>query len=141
MKVNGIIFEKLLHKEKITKKHFAEYSNISYNTVVGWKKTNQVPTYAMVILKDIIYRKNLNLQAHSELKKRNKNLNEDNKFNISDNDAKKIEVAFWGTNYTANEILLGIKEHNPMFEIRFKENTMKSFRNKIYKKIKVQACA
>jgi DNA-binding transcriptional regulator YiaG len=69
MKINILIFEKLLAKENITKKYFAQYADIPYYTVAGWKKNNKVPNYAMTILKDIIYRKKLNIQANIELKK------------------------------------------------------------------------
>jgi hypothetical protein len=38
MKINILIFEKLLAKENITKKYFAQYADIPYYTVAGWKK-------------------------------------------------------------------------------------------------------
>jgi hypothetical protein len=137
MTINILIFEKLLAKENITKIYFAKYADIPYYTVTGWKKNKKVPRYAMVILKDIIYRKKLDLQANAELKKRNHTLEKLNIFNISPKEVKQIESIFWGTNYCVNEILIGIQEHNPIFETRFKENTMKSFRQRIYKQIQV----
>ena len=137
MTINILIFEKLLVKENITKKYFAQYADIPYYTVARWKKDNKVPRYAMTILKDIIYRKKLDLQANIELKKRNHCLDKLNIFNISHKEVKQIESIFWGTNYCANEILIGIQENNPIFKTRFKENTTKSFRQKIYKQIKV----
>ena len=57
MKITNTIFETLLIKNAFRKKDFAEYSKIPYDTVVGWKKKNHIPAYAMVILKDMIYRK------------------------------------------------------------------------------------
>ena len=137
MKINILIFEKLLAKENITKKYFAQYADIPYYTVAGWKKNNKVPNYAMTILKDIIYRKKLNIQANIKLKKQNHTLDKLNIFNISHKEEKQIESIFWGTNYCANEILIGLQEHNPIFENRFKENTIKSFRQKIYRQIQV----
>ena len=59
MEITNTIFETLLTKNNFKKKEFAQYSKIPYNTVVGWKKKNSVPAYAMVILKDMIYRKKL----------------------------------------------------------------------------------
>ena len=52
-KVLNTQFEALLHLKDISKKEFAGYSGIPYDTVAGWKKKGKVPTYAMVILKQM----------------------------------------------------------------------------------------
>ena len=46
-------FESLLKLKGLSKKSFAEYAGIPYDTVAGWKKRGKVPTYAMVILKQM----------------------------------------------------------------------------------------
>ncbi|BDY13993.1 hypothetical protein [Hydrogenimonas cancrithermarum] len=43
-------FEALLKAKGISKKAFSSYSGIPYYTVAGWKKSGQVPTYAMKLL-------------------------------------------------------------------------------------------
>ena len=68
MEITNTIFETLLTKNNFKKKEFAEYSKIPYDTVVGWKKKGYVPAYAMVILKDMIYRKKLDEETEQTLK-------------------------------------------------------------------------
>ncbi len=53
MKVNHSLFESMLNAKGINKKIFSEYSKIPYYTVAGWKKSGNVPAYAMVLLKSI----------------------------------------------------------------------------------------
>ena len=72
MEITNKIFETLLTKNDFKKKEFADYSKIPYDTVVGWKKKEYVPPYAMVILKDMIYRKKLDEETE-KLFKRNIN--------------------------------------------------------------------
>ena len=50
MKTEHKNFEALLKAKGISKKAFSSYSGIPYYTVAGWKKSGQVPTYAMVLL-------------------------------------------------------------------------------------------
>ena len=50
MKTDHQDFELLLKVKGINKKAFSAYSGIPYYTVAGWKKSGQVPTYAMVLL-------------------------------------------------------------------------------------------
>ena len=52
MEITNTIFETLLKKNNFKKKEFADYSKIPYDTVVGWKKKEYVPPYAIVILKE-----------------------------------------------------------------------------------------
>ena len=44
------VFETLLKVKGISKKAFARYSGIPYDTVAGWKKSGYVPQYAIVLL-------------------------------------------------------------------------------------------
>ena len=46
-------FEALLKTKGISKKAFSAYSGIPYYTVAGWKKSGQVPGYAMILLRNM----------------------------------------------------------------------------------------
>ena len=46
-------FEALLKAKGISKKAFSSYSGIPYYTVAGWKKSEQVPIYAMILLRNM----------------------------------------------------------------------------------------
>ena len=50
MKKDHKEFEALLRTKGIRKKAFSAYSGIPYYTVAGWKKSGQVPSYAMILL-------------------------------------------------------------------------------------------
>lgn len=50
MKTDHKAFEVLLKAKGVSKKAFSAYSGIPYYTVAGWKKSGQVPRYAMVLL-------------------------------------------------------------------------------------------
>ncbi len=50
MKTEHKHFEAMLKAKGISKKAFSAYSSIPYYTVAGWKKSGQVPAYAMVLL-------------------------------------------------------------------------------------------
>jgi len=52
------IFDQALKYHNITKKEFAQKSNIPYNTVVGWKRNGSVPDFAFVLLKKIAFTEN-----------------------------------------------------------------------------------
>jgi len=53
MKTEHKNFETLLKAKGISKKAFSAYSGIPYYTVAGWKKSGQVPTYVMVLLRSM----------------------------------------------------------------------------------------
>jgi len=53
MKTDHKNFEALLKAKGISKKAFSAYSGIPYYTVAGWKKSAQVPAYAMVLLRQM----------------------------------------------------------------------------------------
>lgn len=121
MEITNVIFEKVLINNNISKKEFSEYSKIPYNTVTGWKKKNHVPAYAMVILKDMNYRKKLDLDAANDLRKNNTISSETNHA-LTKNEEKILKSVFWGTNYTINDIIDGIKGKNQKMMKRIEEN-------------------
>ena len=53
MKIDHSMFEAMLNAKGINKKTFAQYAQIPYFTVAGWKKSAKVPAYAMVLLQNI----------------------------------------------------------------------------------------
>jgi hypothetical protein len=53
MKTDHTYFEIMLKTKGISKKAFSAYSGIPYYTVAGWKKSGQVPAYAMVLLQQM----------------------------------------------------------------------------------------
>lgn len=134
MKITNIIFEKLLINSNISKKDFSEYSKIPYDTVVGWKKRNHVPAYAMVILKDLNYRKKLDLKASQDLRK-NSRVTSRNNHSLTRNEEKRLKSVFWGTNYTTNDIIHGIKEKNQKILKRIEENLPFSMQRQIVGKL------
>ena len=53
MKVKHQLFTTMLNAKGISKKAFSCYAQIPYYTVAGWKKSGNVPAYAMVLLKSM----------------------------------------------------------------------------------------
>lgn len=121
MEITNKVFEKLLINNNISKKEFSEYSKIPYDTVVGWKKRNHVPPYAMVILKDMNYRKKLDLEVSNDLRKKFTTTSKNN-YSLTRNEEKRLKSVFWGTNYTTNDIVKGIKGKNQKIIKRLEEN-------------------
>lgn len=133
MEVSNTIFEKLLSNNNFKKSDFAEYSKIPYNTVAGWKKKNQVPSYAMVILKDMIYRVKLELEAEQQLRKAYiiPRVN----YSLTPNEEKKLKSVFWGTNYTIDDIASGIQHNSQNIIKRVEENLPLDIRTQIIGKL------
>ena len=125
MEITNTIFETLLTKNNFKKKEFAEYSKIPYDTVVGWKKKGYVPAYAMVILKDMIYRKKLDEETEQTLKRNIQPIINQN-HNLTKIEENKLKSVFWGTNFTTEDILRGIKEKNRKIMQKMKENMSKT---------------
>ena len=111
MEITNTIFETLLTKNNFKKKDFADYSKIPYDTVVGWKKKRYVPPYAMVILKDMIYRKKLDEETEKLLKKNLQPMINQN-HNLTNTEENRLKSLFCGTNFTIDDILKGIKNKN-----------------------------
>lgn len=121
MEITNTLFEKMLINNNISKKEFSKYSKIPYDTVVGWKKRNHVPPYAIVILKDMNYRKKLDLNIVDKLRKNNKVMLKNN-YSLTKNEEKRLKSVFLGTNYTINDIVDGIKSKNQKIMKRIEEN-------------------
>ncbi len=134
MEITNTIFETLLTKNNFKKKDFAEYSKIPYDTVVGWKKKGYIPPYAMVILKDMIYRKKLDEETE-KLFKRNIHPTTIENYNLTKIEENKLKAVFWGTNFTTDDILKGIREKNQKILKKIEENISKTIIKDISKKI------
>jgi hypothetical protein len=123
-KINHKLFINFLKDKGITQKAFSNYAKIPYDTVTGWKKKGKVPTYAMVIAKDIAYRMHLDKQTRQQLQRRNKR----DRIKVIGLDAaeqKRIESAFWGSNYTAGEIIENARKGDQTTLKQLKENVPK----------------
>ena len=134
MEITNTIFETLLTKNNFKKKDFAEYSKIPYDTVVGWKKKGYIPPYAMVILKDMIYRKKLDEETE-KLFKRNIQPTTIQNYNLTKIEENKLKAVFWGTNFTTDDILKGIKEKNQKILKKIEENLPSNLQKQILGKL------
>lgn len=134
MQVTNTIFETLLTKNNFNKKKFAEYSKIPYNTVVDWRKKGFVPAYAMVILKDMIYRKKLDMQIEQILKRNIQPIINQN-HNLTKTEENILKSVFWGTNFTTDDILKGIKDNNQNIMNKLEKNLSKTKIKEILQKI------
>ena len=132
VKINHLLFEKILSSNKISKKAFSEYAKIPYYTVAGWKKSGTVPAYAMVIARDMVYRKRLDEKAKQQMQRGLKDISI-MKLNLLPKEKKRIESAFWGTNYIAEEIVREVLKGNSKFVKQFNENVPNSLREKVMK--------
>ncbi len=121
MEITNTIFETLLTKNNFMKKDFAHYSKIPYDTVVGWKKKGYVPPYAMVILKDMIYRKKLDEETEKLLKRNLQPMINQN-HNLTKTEENRLKSIFWGTNFKIDDILNGIKDKNKKVMKKLEEN-------------------
>ena len=134
MEITNKIFETLLTKNDFKKKEFADYSKIPYDTVVGWKKKGYIPPYAMVILKDMIYRKKLDEETE-KLLKRNINPITIKNYNLTKIEENKLKAVFWGTNFTTDDILKGIREKNQKILKKIEENLPLNLQKQILGKL------
>ena len=130
MKINHLLFEKILTTKKITKKAFSDYAKIPYYTVAGWKKSGTVPAYVMVIARDMVYRKRLDEKAKQQMQRGLKNALT-MKLNLLPKEKKRIEGAFGGTNYIAEEIMQEVFNGNIKFVKQFNENLPKELQEKV----------
>ena len=134
MEITNTIFETLLKKNNFKKKEFADYSKIPYDTVVGWKKKGYVPPYAMVILKDMIYRKKLDEETEKLLKRNLQPMINQN-HNLTKTEENRLKSIFWGTNFTTYDILKGIREKNQKILKKIEENLPLNLQKKILGKL------
>lgn len=107
------LFDKVLKYHHITKKEFAQKSNIPYDTVTGWKRSGNVPDFAFVLLKKI---------AFTENPKRHQLRLKAIPIELTEPLKKEIQVAFWGKNYEVSYILKEVRKGNPKFIKPFFEN-------------------
>ena len=66
------------------------------------------------------------MEMKRNLKKRQESVSD-----LLPNEQKRIESAFWGTNYTAVEIIQKVQEGDEKFIKQFNENLPKELRQKI----------
>jgi len=128
-KIDHTLFIHTLKDNGITQKAFAKYAKIPYDTVTGWKKRGKVPAYAMVIAKDMAYRMRLDEQTRKTLQRRSKRSALE-VIGLDKAEQKRIEAAFWGTNYTAGEIIENAKTGDKRFMKRLKENLPEALQRK-----------
>ncbi len=107
------IFDKALNYHNITKKEFAQKSNIPYDTVTGWKRNGSVPDFAFVLLKKI---------AFTENPRRHQITLKPTPIKLTDKLTKEIQVAFWGKDYEVSYILKEVRKGNHKFVKPFFEN-------------------
>lgn len=107
------LFDNALKYHNITKKEFAQKSNIPYDTVAGWKRNGNVPDFAFVLLKRIAFTEN---PRRHQLKLKLTTVK------LTDKLKKEIQVAFWGKNYVVSYILKEVRKGNPKFVKPFFEN-------------------
>ncbi len=134
MEITNTIFETLLTKNNFKKRDFADYSKIPYDTVVGWKKKGYIPPYAMVILKDMIYRKKLDEETE-KLFKRNIHPITIKNYNLTKIEENNLKAVFWGTNFTTDDILKGIREKNQKILKKIEENLPLNLQKQILGKL------
>ena len=106
-------FDRALKYQNITKKEFAQKSNIPYDTVAGWKRNGSVPDFAFVLLKKI---------AFGENPRRHQLRFEPTPIHLTEELKKEINVAFWGKDYEVSYILKEVRKGNPKFIKPFFEN-------------------
>lgn len=127
MKFKNTLFEQVLKTNNTTKKEFSLYSKIPYNTVVGWKKKDIVPSYTMVILKDMNYRKQLELRA--------KEVKDNFESDLTVKEKNTLLSAFWGTNYSLKFIIEGIQNKEAKIVKKIKENLSLKMQKQIMRKL------
>jgi len=99
------IFDVALRVHNITKKDFSKTTGIPYDTVLGWKRTGNIPDYAFMLLKKIaIDRKKLPIPGSKRARPvTNQKI------------LKNIEVAFWGKNYNPQDVLNKARRGNKKY--------------------------
>jgi len=107
------IFDQALKYHNISKKEFAQKSNIPYNTVAGWKRNGSVPDFAFVLLKKI---------AFTENPRRHQFKLQLTPIHLTEALKKEIQVAFWGKDYEVSYILKEVRKGNANFVKPFFEN-------------------
>lgn len=116
------LFDAALAARGITKREYATFAHIPYDTVAGWKKRGIAPEYALTILKNMPLK--LNKKHITRAKKSFVHLHETTK----SKNYKILQAAFWGKNVTVETILAKVQEQDP-------EYLKPIFKNVFYKDI------
>ena len=88
----------------------------------------------MVILEDMIYRKKLNKQTEQTLKRNIQPVINQNHI-LTKTEENRLKSAFWGTNFTTEDILKGIKERNQKILKKIEENLPLNLQKQILGKL------
>lgn len=113
------LFDAALAARGITKREYATFAHIPYDTVAGWKKRGVAPEHALTLLKNMpvnLHKKRLKtvpIKRHKDTKNKN---------------YKILQAAFWGKNVTVEMILAKVQEKDPEYLIPI-------FKNVFYKDI------
>lgn len=113
------LFDAALAARGITKREYATFTHIPYDTVAGWKKRGVVPKHALTLLKNMpvnLHKKRVKtapIKRHKDTKNKN---------------YKILQAAFWGKNVTVETILAKVQEKDP-------EYLKPIFKNVFYKDI------
>jgi len=116
--MKAILFDAALDARGISKKEYSDFAKIPYDTVTGWKKRDNVPEYALAILRTMPVRD----------KKRARITGKSHPNAIMAKNYKIIQATFWGENVTLETILKGVNEADPKFLVPI-------FKNIFYKDI------
>ena len=88
----------------------------------------------MVILKDMIYRKKLDEETEQTLKRNVQTIVNQNNI-LTKNEENRLKSVFWGTNFTTDDILKGIKEKNQKILKKIEENLPLNLQKQILGKL------
>lgn len=113
------LFDAALASRGITKREYATFANIPYDTVAGWKKRGVTPEHALILLKNMPITLNKKRVRIALIKRPN---------NTKNKNYKILQAAFWGKNVTIEAILEKVQEKDP-------EYLKPIFRNVFYKDI------
>lgn len=113
------LFDAALAARGITKRDYATFANIPYDTVAGWKKRGVAPEHALTILKNMPIKLTKKRVRTAPIKRPK---------NIENKNYKILQAAFWGKNVTVETILAKVQEKDP-------EYLKPIFKNVFYKDI------
>jgi hypothetical protein len=103
--VRAQLFDAALAARGISKREYATFAHIPYDTVAGWKKRGVAPEHALTLLKNMpikLTKKRVQTTPIKHLENKNKNY-------------KILQAAFWGKNVTVEMILAKVDEKDPEY--------------------------
>lgn len=98
------LFDAALAARGITKREYATFAHIPYDTVAGWKKRGVAPEHALTILKNMPIKLNRKRVRTAPIKHHE---------NTKNKNYKILQAAFWGKNVTVEAILAKVQEQDP----------------------------